>query len=394
MQNKSKGITLIALVITIIVLLILAGVAIATLTGENGVLTKAGNSKLATEQAQILEQLRLEMYERKVNVENELTELQYLKEKGIIKQEITEPNEIAKYASINDPILIAEEDTNTNATYYIIDVTKLISSPTTGKGDWENGDVYYLSNGDLYYRTKDRESENKQIGKVFEFVEETTEGKIEWIWEENAEGNIDIVGINLTGYTDNYPDEVYSVDVKTGIKSITVPSYIADKKVVSVKWEWINWPYDSYSSCNLVGVEEIVYGDTIEEISWDSIGFRDAVRIQLPSELKDLQEVYRYGAKLNEIVIEGSSSFVLEDGVLYNVDKTKLFVCPRNKDKLEIPDTVVEICPYAFSNCKELTQVTLSLGLKVVEFGAFNGCSSLVSISVPESTEEIGSRRI
>ncbi len=35
MKKASNGITLIALVITIIVLLILAGVAIATLTGEN-----------------------------------------------------------------------------------------------------------------------------------------------------------------------------------------------------------------------------------------------------------------------------------------------------------------------------------------------------------------------
>ena len=34
--KENKGITLIALVITIIVLLILAGVTIATLTGENG----------------------------------------------------------------------------------------------------------------------------------------------------------------------------------------------------------------------------------------------------------------------------------------------------------------------------------------------------------------------
>lgn len=39
--RTNKGITLIALVITIIVLLILAAVSIATLTGENGVLTKA-----------------------------------------------------------------------------------------------------------------------------------------------------------------------------------------------------------------------------------------------------------------------------------------------------------------------------------------------------------------
>ena len=38
---ENKGITLIALVITIIVLLILAGITIASLTGENGILTKA-----------------------------------------------------------------------------------------------------------------------------------------------------------------------------------------------------------------------------------------------------------------------------------------------------------------------------------------------------------------
>ena len=38
--NNFRGITLIALVITIIVLLILAGVSIAMLTGNNGILTR------------------------------------------------------------------------------------------------------------------------------------------------------------------------------------------------------------------------------------------------------------------------------------------------------------------------------------------------------------------
>ena len=45
MKNQ-KGITLIALVITIIVLLILAGISIAMLAGDNGVLTKASDSKI------------------------------------------------------------------------------------------------------------------------------------------------------------------------------------------------------------------------------------------------------------------------------------------------------------------------------------------------------------
>ena len=42
--KKNKGITLIALVITIIVLLILAGVALATLTGNTSIIDNANNA--------------------------------------------------------------------------------------------------------------------------------------------------------------------------------------------------------------------------------------------------------------------------------------------------------------------------------------------------------------
>ena len=56
---KNKGISLIALVITIIVLLILAGISIAMLTGENGILTKATTAKDETKKAQYKEVLEL-----------------------------------------------------------------------------------------------------------------------------------------------------------------------------------------------------------------------------------------------------------------------------------------------------------------------------------------------
>ena len=57
--SNSRGITLIALVITIIVLLILAGVSIATLTGQNGILTQANNAKTQTEIANEKEAISL-----------------------------------------------------------------------------------------------------------------------------------------------------------------------------------------------------------------------------------------------------------------------------------------------------------------------------------------------
>ena len=56
---KNSGITLIALVITVIVLLILAGVTITTLTGDNGLLTKANDAKITTTEAEGLENIQL-----------------------------------------------------------------------------------------------------------------------------------------------------------------------------------------------------------------------------------------------------------------------------------------------------------------------------------------------
>ena len=50
--NKNTGITLIALVVTIIVLLILAGVSISMLTGQNGILNRASEAKEKTEDVQ------------------------------------------------------------------------------------------------------------------------------------------------------------------------------------------------------------------------------------------------------------------------------------------------------------------------------------------------------
>ena len=67
---KNSGITLIALVITIIVLLILAGVSIAMLTGENGILTQANNAKEKTEEAKEEELRKLTALEATTNIEN------------------------------------------------------------------------------------------------------------------------------------------------------------------------------------------------------------------------------------------------------------------------------------------------------------------------------------
>ena len=47
-KSEKNGITLIALVVTIVILIILAGISIGVLTGENGLLEKARKCKRAS----------------------------------------------------------------------------------------------------------------------------------------------------------------------------------------------------------------------------------------------------------------------------------------------------------------------------------------------------------
>ena len=79
-STKEIGITLIALVITIIVLLILVGVTIATLTGDNGILTRANDARERTAEANAREQVQIAVqgsYDEtgKINMDDLNTEL-------------------------------------------------------------------------------------------------------------------------------------------------------------------------------------------------------------------------------------------------------------------------------------------------------------------------------
>ena len=82
-KTKEKAITLIALVITIIVLLILAGVTISALSGQNGILQNALKAKEETEKAERKEQEEIQKLEMEMASENgEIYDYEYVNNEG------------------------------------------------------------------------------------------------------------------------------------------------------------------------------------------------------------------------------------------------------------------------------------------------------------------------
>ena len=58
---KNKGVTLIALAVTIVVMLILAGVTISVLNGENGIVKQAQKAKEESKIKELKEKVRIEI---------------------------------------------------------------------------------------------------------------------------------------------------------------------------------------------------------------------------------------------------------------------------------------------------------------------------------------------
>ena len=93
-RKSNKGITLIALVITIIILLILASVTIAAISGDNGILTNAAKAKVETRAATIEERINLwktekvaDEYLEENQVQSSEQLLDSLEEEGLITEE-------------------------------------------------------------------------------------------------------------------------------------------------------------------------------------------------------------------------------------------------------------------------------------------------------------------
>ena len=72
MKNQ-RGVTLIALVVTIIVLIILAGVAIAALTGQNGLITRSREAKALQIRGEVGDRVTLAIGAAKLAAEREAT---------------------------------------------------------------------------------------------------------------------------------------------------------------------------------------------------------------------------------------------------------------------------------------------------------------------------------
>lgn len=73
-------------------------------------------------------------------------------------------------------------------------------------------------------------------------------------------------------------------------------------------------------------------------------------------------------------------------------DEVFISFAPKGLTEYTIPDGVTSICKYAFQNCTSLQKIIIPNGVKKIEQGAFTGCKNLLQVELPDSIIEIEER--
>ena len=214
--NKKDGITLIALVITIIVLLILAAVSIATLTGENGILTRANDAKIETAVAAVKENLRLEQIEKTID-EEEVTPETLLAE-GRVKRTVQEGEDgnYYMYYALKEDVVEGMQGLGKGNAASLRDVF-LIDDELNVKYIASNGKEYgdNINNKILEDETKIRFA-SKAFSEYVSKISGATEEEMKFMWMKNLK--------SLT-ITDPTVDSLEDLVFFPNLESLTLGDY-------------------------------------------------------------------------------------------------------------------------------------------------------------------------
>ena len=399
--KQEEGITLIALVVTIVVLLILAGVSISLVLNNNGVISKAKDAKNSTEKGQAQDEVNLAI--NYLQIEDATSTLTREDKRKILEDEL---RKISADSSVS----------------------------ISGSG--------YKITHKKYDFFVDEDLKISSSGKTFDAVEWDKKAAPEdiFIWKSDDPNNADYgVVIGYKKNVDNYTvlrfpsrcteiDNIYNSDMykDTGDDEPTVRSYTKNILKVEMPDTITELGYGAFSGDSGHGfyfssLERVELSKSLSKI--EDSAFLDCEKlndIEIPDNITVIGAGAFLGCKNLNIEIPdsvskiGGSAFfevktvkvgkivessdglerdalscetlIIRDGV------KKLINCSGDFLNVEIPKSVNEIGKGCFYYNESIKSVTIPEGVKEIGDSSFANCSNLQQISLPEGLEKIGSR--
>lgn len=339
--RREKGITLVALVITIIVLIILAGVAIMTLTGEEGILTKAKESRISTELSAYQEEL--ETYKAS----------KYLENNTFLESTLTAGKESLTYYT---------QDGKGEETGNIRTIFKNISD--------EYFEKLEVVKGELLINTQDiTEIKIAQSLGIAVNPYDIEDGVL-----QSSDGNLLLM--DQTTGTLTIPDSVTAIGEGAfanveGLKTIIIPSTV--KRI------------ETNAFRNNQTLETVIMqekdGQGVEYIGDDVFrGCPNLTTVQMANTVKEMGAQTFYNCT-NLMNIKISTSL--------NTIENYAFAGCKNLQQIEFPEGIININSSAFRDCSNLETVIFSNTIQTISGTAFIKCNNLKNIEIAEGNKNL-----
>lgn len=165
-----------------------------------------------------------------------------------------------------------------------------------------------------------------------------------------------------------------------GLMSVTIPNTV------------INIRNSAFAYCS--SLTSVLIPNSVNNIGDGA--FEDCsslTSVLIPNSVTSIgKNAFSFCPALNSITVEASNQHYSSiDGILYNKDKTNLFIYPAGKTATDftIPSFVKNIGVSAFSSCINLKSVTIPNSVTSIGSSAFSYCRGLTSLFIPNSVINI-----
>ena len=418
LSKSKKGITLIALVVTIVVILILAAISITALVGENGLITRARKAKFETEKAQAYDKLSMVISEWQIE--------KIIQTTGKTFEDFL----IEKFGSSN-VINNGDESYNVTVDSFIFKVTEdgniIYVGSTTGENETPEEKKIILSQNTLILQLE----EGKTITSELTATLTGLDGEVTWSKEETIEdvtsisiapnGNkVTITALAKGTATCEDKSASCTVEVKQApISANSQPGLYSENGTMIYSWQQLldnNYLTVSNgvltSGCsnnvnpnenNIVGILVVdssvtTVGDdglngltkmtdvffpeniTFNTYTLQNTGIGDETVARVLEQMDTIPEGTFYGYKnITSVNIPGKFSTVAKN----------LFTDCTNLLSVKLNNGTTSIGESAFEDCTLLQNVSLNQGLRSIESYAFMYCK-ISNITIPDTVDYIG----
>ncbi|MFR2571400.1 MAG: leucine-rich repeat domain-containing protein, partial [Clostridia bacterium] len=326
-KNRNNGITLIALIITIIVLLILAGITVSMLTGDNGLLNKTSEAQFKSDLSSFKEQL-----------------------------EIFKTSKIMENNSFSEDTLNASagENTlqyNTKPAEETGNIEKIINNiDNKYKGKVE------IIKGQLIYNTQSKQ----EIKWIQNLGLEANPYEINNGELASSEGNLLL--LDSTG-TLTIPSSVTKIGYGafsglSGLKKVIIPASVKEigayafsnnKTLENVIIQGNLEKIGEYAFDGATNLKEINLPDSITEIGMRAFRYTAVTDIKLPENLTIISTDLFYECKLLSNIVLGNNLTTIQSGALQNT----------NISTIKFTEKIKDISGNSFYNCKNLQEIQI-----------------------------------